>query len=301
MHALAVCLAVLLSFVCAVPLAASEVPIEIGNARGEIDKAAYFKPGLAPVRQPAHYGVTVVYFFDYQCPACRKYSPDVARAFKDEPNVRVIYRDTPIFGPRSEAAARVAIASQYQGKHEAMHRALMQASMPLDDHSIRAAADKAGVDWDRLQRDLKERGKDIDLQVAWNAELAQSAGIRGTPAFVIGDTLADGVLDYAGVRGSIADARRAGGATARTQVDAAALQAGKRANEKAADDKEPIDGKPPARPETAATAPVAFEKAPAREPADQPSSRMATPGWLWAGLLAAIAGSAVVLLRRRRA
>lgn len=181
---------------------------------GEISKADYFRPGLAPVRQSGAYDVTMVYFMDYQCPACRKYTPDVARALKEDPRVRVIYRDTPIFGPRSEEAARVAIASAFQGKHEAMHMALMQAPMPLDEETLKAAASKAGVDWGRLQRDLKARGDAIDGQVALNTELATRAGVVGTPAFIIGDTLANGVLDYQGVKGSIADARKANPAAA---------------------------------------------------------------------------------------
>jgi protein-disulfide isomerase len=188
--------------------AAQNVPIQIGHARGEINKAAYFEPGLAPVRVSGPYDVTVVYFMDYQCPACRKWTPDVARAFSEDHRVRVIYRDSPIFGERSREAAKVAIASQFQGKHEAMHSALMASPMPLDDAALKFAAAKAGVDWERLQRDLAERGDQIDLQIAWNMELAQSAGIAGTPAFIVGDVLADGVLDYEGMKGSIADARR---------------------------------------------------------------------------------------------
>ena len=104
----------------------------------EITQADYFKPGLAPVRQAGPYDVTIVYFMDYQCPACRKHTPDVARVLGEDRRVRVIYRDTPIFGPRSEQAARVAIASQFQGKHQAMHAALMAADMPLDEQALRA-------------------------------------------------------------------------------------------------------------------------------------------------------------------
>jgi len=183
-------------------------------AAEEITKESFFDPGLAPVRKSGPYDVTIVYFMDYQCPACRKHSPDVARAFNEDRRVRVIYRDTPIFGPRSEAAARAAIASQFQGKHEAMHQALMQSEMPLDERSLRSAARKAGVDWDRLQLDLKKRGDEIDLQIARNMELSRTAGVAGTPAFIVGDYLANGVLDYEGMKGTIADARKDAGISA---------------------------------------------------------------------------------------
>lgn len=144
---------------------------------------------------------------DYQCPACRKYTPDVARVLSEDRKLRVIYRDTPIFGPRSERAARLAIASQWQGRHSAFHHALMTSKGALDEAALKAAANKAGVDWDRLERDLKARGGEIDRLIERNQALSLAAGISGTPAFVIGETLADGALDYRGLKAEIAEAR----------------------------------------------------------------------------------------------
>lgn len=231
---------------------------------------------------------------DYQCAACRKWTPDVARAFGAEPNVRVIYRDTPIFGPRSEQAARVAIASQFQGKHEAMHRALMTAPMPLDEETLKAAAKKAGVDWARLKRDLDKRSKDIDLQIAWNMELAQSAGIAGTPAFIVGDTLANGVLDYAGLRAEIADAREAAGPAPRDAAREKPQPAAASKEESAAASSLVEEA------QAAPAAPaVAFEQAPARESAEEPAPEKSASIWLWGALVAAALASAAVLLRKR--
>ena len=132
----------------------------------EITKADFFKPGIAPTRLKGAYDVTVVYFMDYQCPVCRAHTNDYARVFSEDPKVRVIYRDTPIFGPQSETAARLAIASQFQGKHEAFHLALMRSKGRLTDATIREAAAKAGVNWARLQKDLATRRKQIDAQIS---------------------------------------------------------------------------------------------------------------------------------------
>lgn len=181
-----------------------------GAARAaEITKADFFKPGLAPVRSKGAYDVTVVYFMDYQCPVCRAHTDEYAKVFSEEPKVRVIYRDTPIFGPQSQAAARLAIASQFQGKHEAFHVALMHSKGRLTDQAIRDAAAKAGVDWARLQKDLTAHAQQIDAQIEMNMRLSEAAGISGTPAFIVGDKLADGAFDYAGLKGEIADARAA--------------------------------------------------------------------------------------------
>ena len=175
----------------------------------EITKADFFKPGIAPTRVKGAYDVTVVYFMDYQCPVCRARTNDYARVFAEEPKVRVIYRDTPFFGPQSETAARLAIASQFQGKHEPFHLALMRTKGRLTDAAIREAANKAGVNWTRLQADLAANKAKIDAQIEMNIWLSEAAGISGTPAFIVGDTLADGAFDYANLKGQIADVRAA--------------------------------------------------------------------------------------------
>ena len=175
-----------------------------------IEKEDYFRPGIAPVRAPAGYDLTIVYFMDYQCPSCRQYTPDVARVLAEDKRVRVIYRDTPIISDLSTVAARAAIAASFQGRHAAFHHALMMSKGRLTEAAIRAAADSAKVDWARLQRDLKARGEDIDLQIARNTELAVATGIMGTPAFIVGDRLSNGALDYESLKAEIGDARAAG-------------------------------------------------------------------------------------------
>ncbi len=183
-------------------------PILTGTAAAaKITKADFFKPGIAPVRKTGAYDVTVVYFMDYQCPVCRQHTDEYAKVFSEDKKLRVIYRDTPIFGAMSTVAAKLAIASQFQGKHEAFHLALMHSKGRLTDEAIRKAAAKAGVNWSRLQKDLKAHQAQIDAQIEQNTRLSEAAGISGTPAFVIGNTLADGAFDYEGLKGQIGDVR----------------------------------------------------------------------------------------------
>ncbi len=172
-------------------------------------KADFFVPGLAPVRQSPRHDLTIVYFFDYQCPACRKYTPQVSSVFDQDRGLRIIYRDTPIFGPNSTVAARLAIASQFQGRHESFHRALMAERPPLIEPALRHAAAAAKIDWPRLLRDLAAHRAAIDRQIEQNENLSEVAGISGTPAFIIGETLANGALSRAALLAEIADARRA--------------------------------------------------------------------------------------------
>ncbi|QDP18947.1 thioredoxin domain-containing protein [Sphingomonas xanthus] len=290
----------LLAVLALSPLAAttqvSESDASVGPA--EIDKADFYKPGIAPVDGPATAEVTIVYFMDYQCPQCRRYTPDVERAKREERGVRWIYRDIPNIGPKSRDAARLAIASQWQGRHRAFHHALMTSPGRLSDDTIREAAAKAGVDWARLQRDLANRSREIDALLAHNAALADWAGIVGTPAFLIGETLADGALDYKGLKAEIADAR----ARARGSGPAAADSgdAPREADEPSGDE----EAKPIVEDEanvaaTASAGPAPFERAEPRRPQQGHANRdFAGAAGAITALLAAIAG-AFLLLRRR--
>lgn len=172
-------------------------------------RADFFVPGLAPVRQSPRYNLTIIYFFDYQCPACRKYTPQVSSVFDQDRGLRIIYRDTPIFGPNSTVAARLAIASQFQGRHDAFHRALMAERPPLIEPALRHAAAVARVDWPRLLRDLAAHRAAIDRQIEQNENLSEAAGISGTPAFIVGKSLSNGALSRAALLAEIVDARRA--------------------------------------------------------------------------------------------
>ena len=109
--------------------------------------------------------------------------------------VRIIYRDWPIFGPASQRAAGVSIASQWQGKHTAFHDALMTTTQPLNEAKIRAAAKKSGIDWPHLEADLKRHSADIEALLKRNADQAEQLGLEGTPGFIIGN-----VQSFGGMR-----------------------------------------------------------------------------------------------------
>lgn len=269
-------------------------------------KEDFFKPGLAPVSARPGADVTIVYFMDYQCPACRKYTPDVSAVFAADRKLKVIYRDTPIFGPRSVEAAKYAIASQFQGKHDAFHRALMAQPLPLDEAAIKAAAAKAGVDWPRLQKDRAARARQIEAQIAQNDNLSEAAGISGTPAFIIGESLADGALDAAGLRAEIADARAARAKGDPPPAEATVQGPGPAASEaepqQAATDPKPAVEPSPVKADRPKDAPM-FERSQNGNLADQeagPGSGVWLLPALGAAAILALALLAIFVRRRRR-
>jgi len=159
----------------------------------------------SPVAENELADVTVIIFTDYQCPACRLAYPELQRAIASDGRVRVVYKDWPVFGVRSERAARVAIASNYQGIYPLVHDALMSGGR-VDDRSLKNAVEQSGGSWAQLQADL--RRPSIDQQLATNRLQAFGLGLGGTPGYLIGPILIRGGAKSAQFSKAIEDARK---------------------------------------------------------------------------------------------
>jgi protein-disulfide isomerase len=153
--------------------------------------------------------VTIVEYFDYQCPYCRKIEPELRQVVQDDGKVRLVWKDWPILGEISVIAARMALASKYQDKYLAAHEALMGVNSKLTAPRIRELLAGAGIAVDRLDRDLAANAKAIDAVLARNGDQATAFGFRGTPSFIVGKFRVPGVLSMADFERVIADARRA--------------------------------------------------------------------------------------------
>ena len=66
--------------------------------------------------------VSVVEFFDYNCPFCRHALHDVVKLIDDDGKVRLVLKELPILSDDSVAAAKLALASNKQGKYFEMHK-----------------------------------------------------------------------------------------------------------------------------------------------------------------------------------
>lgn len=156
---------------------------------------------------PRDADVTVVEFFDYNCPYCKALYPALGKVLASDRKVRLVYRDWPVLGPVSTEAAKAALASQYQGKYRAFHAALFTAPARLDSAGIRAAATRAGVDWARLERDRTAHSAEIDATIRETWAAAQRLGLQGTPVLLVGRHLLVGALPEDQLRAAIARAR----------------------------------------------------------------------------------------------
>ena len=151
--------------------------------------------------------VTVVEFFDYNCPYCRKAGKTIQALLASDENVRVIYREWPILGEASVYAARAALAARTQGKYEELHWALMNGEGRATEASILKIARDLGLDITKLKLDMNSPA--VEAHISQSSALARNLGFTGTPAFIVGDRTAPGMLSVGEITAMIAEARAA--------------------------------------------------------------------------------------------
>src|SRR5438477_144895 len=130
--------------------------------------------------------ITIVEWSDYQCPYCRQLEPELRQVVHDDGKVRLVLKDWPILGPISVVAARMALACKFQDKYDQAHDALIGVNSKLTEPRINELLAGAGIDVDRVKRDLAVNAKTIDAILARNNDQATAFGFRGTPSFIVG-------------------------------------------------------------------------------------------------------------------
>lgn len=186
---------------------AAEQDLERARLREAIaaNAEALFRDPGAPALGPDRAAVTLVEFNDYRCPFCRRMHPVVAELLQREPGLRVVVKEIPILGPASVLAARAALAAHAQGRFPAFHDALMRLRGEPDEPALLQLAAETGLDPVRLQRDMMSEA--VTRRLNANLQLAQTLGIQGTPAYVVGETLLSGAVPLERLREAVAAAR----------------------------------------------------------------------------------------------
>jgi protein-disulfide isomerase len=150
--------------------------------------------------------ITIVEFFDYQCGYCKREAVELKKLLDKDRDIRLVYKDLPILGPPSVFAARAALAAQKQGKHEALHAALMAMTDRLTDEGVLLLATQLGLDMVRLEKDMADPS--VEAILDRNFRLQQALNIQGTPALVIGTELVPGAAGLDTLKELVARARR---------------------------------------------------------------------------------------------
>ena len=148
--------------------------------------------------------ITVVEFFDYRCGYCKSIAPEVAALVRENPDIRLVLKEFPIFGGASDLAARAALTPAGRAGGLAFHEALME-EKTLNESAIARISASAGIRSDALSAALRDEA--ITRQLTDTRQMAQALRIEGTPAFVVGDRLIPGA-DLEALKAAIEEARR---------------------------------------------------------------------------------------------
>ncbi|MFK0166579.1 DsbA family protein [Rhizobium sp. NPDC090279] len=163
----------------------------------------------APVLGNPKGDVTVVEFFDYQCPYCKKSHPDVEAAVSEDGNVRLIMKDWPVFGDVSVFAAQAVLGANEIGLYKPAMEALMATQGSLSEDKVRSVLSTAGIDMGKVTTALQQNNQKISDLLTRNYKQAVAFNFRGTPSFVIGRGTYSGVLSKDQLREAINQARAA--------------------------------------------------------------------------------------------
>jgi protein-disulfide isomerase len=155
--------------------------------------------------------LSIVEFFDYRCPYCKDMEAILAQLLAQDQSVRLVEKDWPVFGGISVYAAEVALAARWQGKYREVHAALFAVKGPMDREAVRAAAQSAGLDLNRLDRDAAARQAEIDGILGKTEQEAHLLHLQGTPVFVIGPYVVPGVLSAGKLAEIVRKAKAKGG------------------------------------------------------------------------------------------
>ena len=154
--------------------------------------------------------VTVVEFFDYLCTYCKRIIPMVQKLLKQDKNLRYVFKELPILSPESRLAARAALVvwKNQKERYFDFHTELMAAQGRLSEARILRFAKRVGADTNLIKR--KIRSVEISAMLQRNFDLARRLGVKGTPAFIIGDTIVPGVINLNDLKSLIMEARKKG-------------------------------------------------------------------------------------------
>jgi protein-disulfide isomerase len=178
------------------------------GAENDVTHAMIFTDPETPTGGNPEGDLTVVDFFDYNCPFCKDSAIHLERLVKTDGKIRLIYKDWPILAETSIIGARLALGAKYQDKYLAAHHALMEVpGYGVSREQMIEAVSKSGVDMNRLDADLKANTAAITSLLKRNLRIAEAVGLQGTPGFLIGPYKVNEALTYEGFAHAVADAR----------------------------------------------------------------------------------------------
>lgn len=150
--------------------------------------------------------VVLVEFFDYACPYCRQSSGDVAQLLRDDPKLKVVFRDFPVLGPDSEQAALASLSAAQQGRYERFYERMFGTPGRPSREKLVSTIRSAGLNESRTAADLSSRA--LKAEIDKNLSLGRALGLTGTPSYIVGDRILSGAVGYEELKAAVAEARQ---------------------------------------------------------------------------------------------
>ena len=179
---------------------------EEGSVKVLKENMAFLKSGKHPEAGNKNGDVLVVEFFDYNCGYCKRALKAVQELVEKDKNVRVVFMEFPILSPQSTVASKWAVAANMQGKYWAFHQAVLESNAPKDDENLAKIAKDVGLDVAKLKKDANS--KDVETYLASVKDFGQKLQVTGTPAFVVGDQIVRGYMEYEPFKTIVDDERK---------------------------------------------------------------------------------------------
>lgn len=163
----------------------AEVKVEIGDS---------------PVKGADDAPVTMMEFADFQCPFCGRFYSDTLPAFQesyiDTGNVKFVFKHFPLdsIHPQAVPAALASECAKEQGKFWEYHDIIFQNQQLLSGENYERWAVQLGLDKTKFN-DCYDSQKYLS-RVASDVQQGNSAGVRGTPGFLINGQLVSGAQPF---------------------------------------------------------------------------------------------------------
>src|SRR5260370_40206257 len=138
--------------------AASAEDVQIITRAGQ--KQMLASPGTDAVGA-RHPDVTIVEYFDYNCPYCKKLVPALQALLAQDPKIAIVYKDWPILGDVSVYAASSALAAGWQGQDLLCHDALINGPRLGQNEQVDSILQSAGVNMDTLKNDRANHAQEV--------------------------------------------------------------------------------------------------------------------------------------------
>ncbi|MDJ0384265.1 thioredoxin domain-containing protein [Streptomyces sp. G-G2] len=193
---------------------------QASDPRAELMKLARRDAGDKLSTGRADAPVVLIEYSDFKCGYCGKFArdtePELVKKYVENGTLRIEWRNFPIFGAESEAAAKASWAAARQDRFAAFHAAAYAEGAKekgFGEARLLELAREAGVpDQQRFQQDMA--GREAAAAVRQDQEEGYRIGVTSTPSFLVNGQPIAGAQPMEAFTAAITKAQKAAGAAA---------------------------------------------------------------------------------------